>query len=1033
DNVITGLEFGQFTNYLSLPAGKYDLVVKLSGLGAIVGSYRADASGLAGGAGTIFASGLAGGTPGFGLFLALPDGTVAELPTTPTTRVQIIHNALAPAVDVYAGNTLLINDFDFRTATPFIDVPADRSIGLGVAPANSQSASDALAVLPATFASGKTYVAIAAGVLAGAPGFNLFINENAREAATDAGNVDVAVFHGSPDAPAVDVDAAFVANNVVSNLAFGQFTDYLGLPADLYDLAIRAAGDPNVVASFRADISGLAGGAATVFASGLLAGAPGFGLFAALPDGTVIALPTTPTARVQIIHNAPDPTVDIYAGNALLLNDFAFRTATPFINVPADRNFNVGVALPNSQSANDAIANFPVRFVAGERYVVTAAGLVGGTPGFNLFVNAAAREAATDPANVDVAVFHGSPDAPAVDVDATFVANDVVKNLAFGEYTGYLSLPAGKYDLAVRATGDPNVVASFRADLSGLAGGAATVFASGLLGGTPGFGLFAALPNGTVVALPLTPTARVQIIHNAPSPTVDIYAGNSLLLNDFAFRKATPFIDVPADRDLNVGVALPNSQSAADAIANFPVNFTAGGKFVVMAAGLVGGTPGFNLFVNAAAREASGTAGNVDVAVFHGSPDAPVVDVDALFVAANLVEDLAFGQFTDYLSLPADLYDLQVRQANAASTFDPIFRADLSGLAGGAATVFASGLYTTGNPDFGLFAALPNGTVIELPATPMASVQIIHNSPSPTVDIYINGQRTITNFAFRTAAGFLSLPAERDLRISVAPAPSSSVNDAIFNTTLNLDEVNSLSSSYVVTAAGVVGNSGATAFNLFVKENARETANNANNVAIQVFHGVTDAPEVDVILPNGTVLFDNISFGEYSDYVFVPAGTYTLYLTPANDNSTVLAAYILNAQDPLGIPVNGGALTVFASGFLNGVPGFGLFAARSAGLVYPLQVTTSTGELSQNLKGLALWPNPTSDELQIGFNLDKATALRYRVFDLNGKMIVEGDFGTVSSGEFREKLPVGELPVGLYHLQLVGESGTQTARFQVQR
>lgn len=100
------------------------------------------------------------------------------------------------------------------------------------------------------------------------------------------------------------------------------------------------------------------------------------------------------------------------------------------------------------------------------------------------------------------------------------MADNVVANLAYGEFTPYLGLNAEKYDLAVRASGDPNVVASYRADLSGLAGGAAYVFASGILGGTPAFGLFAALPNGTVIELPLTPTSRVQIVHNSPAPTV---------------------------------------------------------------------------------------------------------------------------------------------------------------------------------------------------------------------------------------------------------------------------------------------------------------------------------------------------------------------------------------------------------------------------------------------------------------------------------------------------------------------------------
>ncbi|MBE0646135.1 MAG: DUF4397 domain-containing protein, partial [Bacteroidetes bacterium] len=43
-------------------------------------------------------------------------------------------------------------------------------------------------------------------------------------------------------------------------------------------------------------------------------------------------------ARLQVIHNAADPgaaLVDVYVNGTLFQDDFAFRTATPFVNVPA--------------------------------------------------------------------------------------------------------------------------------------------------------------------------------------------------------------------------------------------------------------------------------------------------------------------------------------------------------------------------------------------------------------------------------------------------------------------------------------------------------------------------------------------------------------------------------------------------------------------------------------------------------------------------------------------------------------------------
>ena len=73
-------------------------------------------------------------------------------------------------------------------------------------------------------------------------------------------------------------------------------------------------------------------------------------------------------------------------------------------------------------------------------------------------------------------------------------------------------------------------------------------------------------------------TAIVQVIHNSSdilAGSVDVYVNDELAIPDFEFRKATPFIDLPAGVTLNIGIAPGNSGSVNDTIANFPVVLSA--------------------------------------------------------------------------------------------------------------------------------------------------------------------------------------------------------------------------------------------------------------------------------------------------------------------------------------------------------------------------------------------------------------------------------------------------------------------------
>jgi hypothetical protein len=453
-------------------------------------------------------------------------------------------------------------------------------------------------------------------------------------------------------------------------------------------------------------------------------------------------------SKLQVIHNSADPAaslVDIYVNDAILLNDFAFRTATPFVTVPSGVNLKIDVAPSTSTSSADAIATFNVVLEADRKYVAIANGVLnpaafapnpdGMNTGFNIYLERW-RDRTTS-TNFVSRVFHGATDAPSVSVLARDVAQ-IVNNLTYASSTNIVSVPASNYTLDITpATDEKTIVASFGADVSALSGKTAYLLASGFLDPSmnqngASFALIAVLADGSVVTLPAVSYAKVQVIHNAADPAadkVDIYLNGALTLDDFAFRTATPYVELPAGVELTIGVAPSTSTSSADVIADFKVNLMNGQKYTVLAQGVLdpsafaanpdGISTAFNLYVKDNSKLKADDASTVEFIAVHGSTDAPAVDIIAEDVA-TLVEDAAYTAITDYIAVPAGAYTLNITPANDNSTIVASFAADLTGLAGGVATVFASGFLSPdmnqGGAAFTLLAALTDGTVIELPA-----------------------------------------------------------------------------------------------------------------------------------------------------------------------------------------------------------------------------------------------------------------------------------------------------------------------------
>jgi hypothetical protein len=491
---------------------------------------------------------------GLMFFATMPILVVAQ-----TANLQVIHNAADPSaaeVDVYLNGALALDDFAFRDATPFLELPANVEHTIVIAPPTSNSVADGIATFTVTLAADVNYIAVANGVLspddfAANPddvgtGFSLFVIADVDLAPANASDLAINVFHGATDAPTVDIAAR--ADTPIILLPGAEYLDSASfdVPAADYTLEVYVEGTNILAGAFDAPLAGAGGAAITVLASGFLNvyenefGAQ-FGLLAVFADGTSLMLPSR-TGKVQVIHNAADPgatMVDVYINGALAIEDFEFRSATPFIDLPAHLNHYISIAPPNSNSVNEAVATFTASIAEDEAYQIVANGVLspgdfaanpnGESTAFTLFILPAAREAANDASEVDFRVLHGATDAPAVDARLSGGGPVLVPNAAYGDVSSYISVPGGSYSVDITLPGDPNaVVETYDVDVTGLEGGAALLLASGFLSPAdnnngPAFGVLIVLPDGTAF---LAPTSTSIDDERAMTPSSFELKGN---------------------------------------------------------------------------------------------------------------------------------------------------------------------------------------------------------------------------------------------------------------------------------------------------------------------------------------------------------------------------------------------------------------------------------------------------------------------------------------------------------------------------
>lgn len=156
-------------------------------------------------------------------------------------------------------------------------------------------------------------------------------------------------------------------------------------------------------------------------------------------------------------------------------------------------------------------------------------------------------------------------------------------------------------------------------------------------------------------------------------------------------------------------------------------------------------------------------------------------------------------------------------------------------------------------------------------------IRVVHASPdAPAVDIWVNGERAITNLAFPDGTDYVELPAG-EYRIQVTPA-GAGADQVVIDATLTLEA----NQAYTAMAVGEVANIEA----IVLMDNSGVPADGKAHV--RVVHSSPDAPAVDIAVAGGPVLFSDLAFKEWSDYLPVDAGTYDLEVRVAGTDTVAL-------------------------------------------------------------------------------------------------------------------------------------------------
>lgn len=178
-------------------------------------------------------------------------------------------------------------------------------------------------------------------------------------------------------------------------------------------------------------------------------------------------------------------------------------------------------------------------------------------------------------------------------------------------------------------------------------------------------------------------------------------------------------------------------------------------------------------------------------------------------------------------------------------------------------------------------------------------LRLLHAAPdTQSVDVYANNSLIASGLTFRGFTEYLQL-LSGSYNIKIFPAGTTGP--------VLLDTVVEIPVQSIMTAV-VIGLTPNISIKTFYETVVQIPA---GRLYLRFANLVPNSPEMDLVLSDGTKLFEEVAYGTATNYVAVPANTYIFYLQQSNTNRSLL--YVPNIQLQAGR-----FYTIYAVGMMEG-------------------------------------------------------------------------------------------------------------------